>query len=234
MEEIKWSNEMRNRSRSPALVIVDGENVRVFEGKSVPGKVAVKSSRYHKNGKWSGTDYVLVAADRVALVDFCTPFEGWGATWDDLEISLKPLCGEVDRAWLIRELAATKARPGSGFARAVESAEENEAAMASVSPPDTIKTVVVTVVVTRHPGALEWLQKHHPNLGEAEVVSHATPEQIMGARVVGVLPVNLAALCGEYWHLSMEVPPEARGKELTCEDMERFGCSIERFVIRRA
>jgi len=88
-----------------------------------------------------------------------------------------------------------------------------------------------TIVVTRHTGALNWLWAHHPELGEAEVVSHVSPDEVSGARVVGVLPVNLAALCGEYWHLSMEVPPEARGKELSCEDMERFGCKIQRFLV---
>lgn len=91
-----------------------------------------------------------------------------------------------------------------------------------------------TIIVTRHPGALDWLQKHHPELGEADVVSHASADQITGVRVVGVLPIDLAALCGEYWHLSMEVPPEYRGKELSCEDMERFGCSIRRYSIEVA
>ena len=91
-----------------------------------------------------------------------------------------------------------------------------------------------TIIVTRHSGALDWLRKHHPELGDAEIVSHASQDQIAGARVVGVLPVNLAAKCGEYWHLSMDIPPEARGKELSCEDMEHLGCSIQRYRIVEA
>lgn len=91
-----------------------------------------------------------------------------------------------------------------------------------------------TIIVTRHPGALEWLKKHHPEFGGAEVAAHVSPDQIAGAVVIGVLPVNLAAICGEYWHLLMEVPPEARGKELKCEDMESFGCSIRRFHVAEA
>jgi CRISPR-associated protein Csx16 len=227
MQEIKWSDVMRNRSRAPDLLVVRGVEWETFRGEPIPRMVAIKSSRYHKNGKWSGTDYVLVPAEGVALVDFCTPFEGWGNTWEDLAISLKPLCGEVDRMSLIRKIGE---KAGGRFADAVGRAKENETAMASVvAMPEEKKTIIVT----RHPGALDWLRKHHPELGEAEVVSHASPEQIQGARVIGVLPVNLAAVCGEYWHLAMEVPPEARGKELSREDMERFGCDIEKFVVTK-
>lgn len=114
-----------------------------------------------------------------------------------------------------------------------------------------------TIIVTRHPGALAWIQKHHPELmGEPDycpvdheatehcdlchgkgtvqstrVVSHAEPEDLAGNRVIGVLPVDLAALCGEYWALDMRIPADFRGKELSCEDMERFGCSIKRWVV---
>ncbi|MCK9520157.1 MAG: CRISPR-associated protein Csx16 [Candidatus Omnitrophota bacterium] len=227
MQEIEWSDKMRNRSRTPDLLVVRGSEWKKFRGEPIPGMVAIKSSRYHKNGKWSGTDYVLVPAEGVSLVDFCTPFEGWGSTWEDLCIALKPLCGEIDRMVLVRKIGE---KAGGRFADAVARARENEAAMASVvAVPEEKKTIIVT----RHPGALGWLRKHHPELGEVEVVSHASPDQIQGARVVGVLPVNLAALCGEYWHLSMEVPPDYRGKELSCEDMEHFRCAIEKFVVTK-
>lgn len=90
-----------------------------------------------------------------------------------------------------------------------------------------------TKIVTRHPGALEWLARHHPELGNAEIISHASAGDLEDSIVIGVLPVNLAALCPEYWHMSMNVPPEYRGKELSADEMETFGCKIERYVIRK-
>lgn len=113
-----------------------------------------------------------------------------------------------------------------------------------------------TIIVTRHPGALAWLQKRHPELtsemcsgcqglggncmtcdgsgylpSSTRVIAQATPKDLTGNRIIGILPVDLAALCGEYWALNMRIPAEMRGKELTCEDMERFGCSIKRFLV---
>lgn len=54
-------------------------------------------------------------------------------------------------------------------------------------------------------------------------------------RIIGTLPVNLAAeVCeagGEYWHLTLNVPPEARGRELTAEEMTKFGARVERMHV---
>jgi len=48
--------------------------VEVFKGSSIPGKVAVVASRYHKNGKWSNTTYQLVLAPGVR---FLSGLMGW-------------------------------------------------------------------------------------------------------------------------------------------------------------
>lgn len=96
-----------------------------------------------------------------------------------------------------------------------------------------------TIIVTRHRAALEWIEKHHPKLifpdgsrsDDVRIISHATPEDVAGNRVIGILPEELSILTAEYWKLSMVVPAEFRGKELTVEDMERFGCSLKRYWI---
>jgi len=66
---------------------------------------------------------------------------------------------------------------------------------------------------------------------EVQLISHAEPEDVAGNRVIGILPEELSILTAEYWKLSMVVPAEFRGKELTVEDMERFGCSLKRYWI---
>jgi len=90
-----------------------------------------------------------------------------------------------------------------------------------------------TLFVSRHAGALDWLRAHHPELAEAcRHVTHATPADLAGNIVIGTLPVHLAALCEEYWHLEMDVPASLRGRELTVEDMEHCNCRITRYVVR--
>ena len=74
-----------------------------------------------------------------------------------------------------------------------------------------------TVIVTRHAGLVEWLKR----LGiEGEVVSHADEDTVRGKRVYGVLPFRLAALADEFVEVSMNVPAELRGKELTADDID--------------
>lgn len=74
-----------------------------------------------------------------------------------------------------------------------------------------------TFLVSRHPGAIRWLQRQ----GYPAVIhrSHLDVDEIRaGDRVIGTLPVHLAArVCGlgaEYHHLAVDVPAAMRGREL--------------------
>jgi len=82
-------------------------------------------------------------------------------------------------------------------------------------------------------GALEWLKNHYSEFADAKYLSHVSEEDIENNIVIGTLPINLAVLAKEYWHLSMTIPAEMRGKELTSEDMEKFDCKIERYIIKK-
>ena len=50
-------------------------------------------------------------------------------------------------------------------------------------------------------------------------------------RVLGTLPINLVAevnACGgDYLHLTLELPSDRRGKELTADDMREFAARLE-------
>lgn len=89
--------------------------------------------------------------------------------------------------------------------------------------------------VTRHAGATEWAARKGLS---AQVVSHLDMSWLEdGDLVLGTLPVSLAAeVCargGRYFHLSLDVPPGMRGHELSADDMERLGASLEEFEVRR-
>ena len=94
---------------------------------------------------------------------------------------------------------------------------------------------MTTYFITRHQGAAQWAEQQGFTINH--VVSHFDTQTVQqGDRVLGTLPVNLAAeVCargGEYFHLSLETPPEYRGKELTPEQMGEFGARLTRFYVR--
>jgi len=73
-----------------------------------------------------------------------------------------------------------------------------------------------TIVVTRHPGLVEYLREVGLIGPEAEVIAHATADQVRGRRVIGVLPLALAALAQDVTEIPLAMAPADRGVELTC------------------
>jgi CRISPR-associated protein Csx16 len=95
---------------------------------------------------------------------------------------------------------------------------------------------MTTWLVTRHPGALDWLRaqgftavEHVPHLDPARVAS--------GDTVIGTLPVHLAsAVCergARYFNLSLDVPETLRGRELSADELTAYGARLEEYAIRK-
>lgn len=90
--------------------------------------------------------------------------------------------------------------------------------------------------VSRHPGAVEWARRHgvmfdlHAHHLDLDMIA-------TGDRVLGSLPVNMAALIcdkgAEYWHLSLRLAPQDRGRELTADDLDRGGARLERYRVEK-
>ena len=88
--------------------------------------------------------------------------------------------------------------------------------------------------VSRHPGALQWAAQE--GIAVDARISHLDTGIIQaGDIVIGSLPVNLAAeVCARgarYLHLSLAVPPELRGQELSADDLRRLGASLREFRV---
>lgn len=95
---------------------------------------------------------------------------------------------------------------------------------------------MTTYFVSRHPGAQEWAAGE--GITVDTVIAHLDPEVIQpGDVVIGTLPVHLAAqVCqhgGRFLHLSVDVPPEWRGRELTAADLRQCGARLEEYRVTR-
>ena len=94
---------------------------------------------------------------------------------------------------------------------------------------------MTTWFITRHPGAIEWAARRRLRIDR--VLAHLDPAIIApGDTVIGILPVNLAARVCErgarYFNLSLDLPIEARGRELSADELEAFGARIEGYVVQ--
>ena len=93
---------------------------------------------------------------------------------------------------------------------------------------------MTTFFITRHPGAVEWARRQ--GLAVDRQLAHLDPQAIHpGDIVIGILPVHLVAqVCargGRYLHLSLDLPAEARGRELSADELEQFGARLEGYVV---
>ncbi len=93
---------------------------------------------------------------------------------------------------------------------------------------------MTTYFISRHPGAREWASEAGVQVDQ--VIAHLDLATIQPSDVViGTLPVNLAArVCqqgGRYLHLSLALPADRRGQELSAADLRRFGERLGEFRI---
>jgi CRISPR-associated protein Csx16 len=94
---------------------------------------------------------------------------------------------------------------------------------------------MTTFFVSRHAGAVEWAARRE--LIVDRLVTHLDIAEVrQGDTVIGTLPVNLAAaVCvrgARYLNLSVDLPAAARGRELSADELERYGARLEAYSIR--
>jgi len=92
-----------------------------------------------------------------------------------------------------------------------------------------------TYLVTRHPGALEWVRLH--GISYDQHLPHLDPALIQpGDCVIGSLPVHLAAqVCarqGRYFNLSVNLPAHLRGRELDATTLSAHQARLEEFHVQ--
>jgi hypothetical protein len=80
----------------------------------------------------------------------------------------------------------------------------------------------IDLVVTKHPGLVEYLREIGLADAETKVISHASAEDVRGKRVCGVLPHSLSCLCETFTEVPLSLPQELRGAELTIEQVRQY------------
>lgn len=79
-----------------------------------------------------------------------------------------------------------------------------------------------TIVVTKHAALVELLQDWGLVRDDVQVIEHATPEDVRGKHVIGVLPYRLARLALFVTEIPLNVTREDRDKELTIERLREI------------
>lgn len=94
-----------------------------------------------------------------------------------------------------------------------------------------------TVIVTRHPALVDLLIERGiiRDADRARVIEHATEDDVLGRRVIGVLPLRLAALARRVVEIPLALRPEHRGQELNLATLREIaGEPVEYSVCRVA
>ena len=96
-----------------------------------------------------------------------------------------------------------------------------------------MNTKKIDLVVTRHPGLVTHLnQLGLCGLG-VEVIDLATPDDVTGRHVCGVLPHSLSCLTETFTEVPLILPQELRGKELTANEVKRYAGPPVTYTIRK-
>lgn len=87
------------------------------------------------------------------------------------------------------------------------------------------------ILVTRHQALVEYFKE--ANIKFDKVISHATEEEVRGNDVYGVLPLRLASLANTVTTIDIDIPAEMRGKELSLEDIKKYGVNISTYKVEK-
>ncbi len=96
---------------------------------------------------------------------------------------------------------------------------------------------MTTYFITRHAGAIQWakLQQLQFDIHLEHLLN--IDELNAGDVIIGTLPINLVAQLNErgvrYIHLSLEIPADLRGVELTAEQLQQCKASLEEFAVQK-
>lgn len=87
-----------------------------------------------------------------------------------------------------------------------------------------------TIIVTRHSGLVDWLAQHGIT---GKVIAQATPDDVRGKYVIGVLPLSLASLADKITTVDYNCPFDLRGVDLTPQQLDDFGAKMNTYIVSK-
>lgn len=96
---------------------------------------------------------------------------------------------------------------------------------------------MTTWFISRHPGAIAWAQEQ--GLRVDRLAAHLDVELVQpGDVIIGTLPVNLVAqvcaLGAGYLNLSLTLPADWRGRELSADELRACNARLEAYQVTPA
>ena len=88
-----------------------------------------------------------------------------------------------------------------------------------------------TIIITRHPALVQLLAERGIIDGTEAVLSHASPEDVCGRHVIGVLPLSLAAMAASVTEVPLALAPEDRGQELGIDRLREVAGDAVTYVV---
>ena len=87
---------------------------------------------------------------------------------------------------------------------------------------------IETIIVTRHQGLVEWLERQGI---KGEVKPSVTVSDVKGKHVIGALPAHIAQHAMYITSVDYTCPFEKRGKDLTADDLDSYGAKLFDYVV---
>ena len=131
-------------------------------------------------------------------------------------------------------LHTTMQRVADLLRKGVTDASAREWAMKAHTLFDREITKLSVVVVTRHPGLVEWLIRANLINQDTPVIAHATVDDVLGKHVIGVLPMSLACHVQAVTEVALTIPAEMRGKELSIDQVEEYQQGVVTYKVTLA
>ena len=96
-----------------------------------------------------------------------------------------------------------------------------------------MEKIQVDLVVSRHKALVETLKEVAVgfDLSNAEVKEHVEEKDVTGKIIIGVLPLRLASKARRFFELSLAVPADMRGKELTKDELKKYMIGIQEYIV---
>jgi len=87
------------------------------------------------------------------------------------------------------------------------------------------------IIVTRHTGLVEWLQRHGITGKVIPYVDNI--DEIKGKHIVGVLPLSLAAYADTVTTVDMEFTPDKRGVDISADEMDLYKPTLNTYKVTK-